>query len=164
MDGPARDLNDSSPSGREDAYVKCSSGVKCILAQRWRRSAAVRGGQGRRLRKQMGCKVGSGELDACGGQEEGEARDGSRWEKERERSACVRVAHRCRSRLFYRVAQHRTERDEERKEAGTGERGSGEGEKGDARAHIHTRTKEEEGTMRGAIRDQWKKMRHTESR
>lgn len=41
----------------KDAYAKCSSGVRCILTQR--RRSAVRGGQGRRLRKQMGCKVGS---------------------------------------------------------------------------------------------------------
>lgn len=82
-------ISTTIPSGREDAYVKRSSGVKCILMQRWR-SAAVRGGQGRRLRKQMGCKVGS-DGTRCLRRER--RRRGSKDRDEGKREAIVSGAH-----------------------------------------------------------------------
>lgn len=51
-------------------------------------TAAARGGQGRRLRKQMGCKVGSGGLDACGGKEAGERESRRSEMREKERRLC----------------------------------------------------------------------------
>lgn len=50
-------------------------------------------------------------------------------------------------------------REEGRRDEDEGMDGSGQGEKGTGNIYTHTyiRTEEEEGTVRGAIRDQWEK-------
>lgn len=84
-DGPPRDLNDSSIRPRGRVCKMQFRGEMHLDA-----TAAVRGGQGRRLRKQMGCKVGSGGTRRLRRERK---RRGSRDRDEGKREAIVSGAH-----------------------------------------------------------------------